>query len=171
MVSTRWRSTTKSSSHCTFFETIVMRNGRRSTDLAAPDFFLPTVDVNKLRTLDELKANIQQEIAAMSYETLVETMENAAKRALLAFSLKAVISMISYLNNEVKKPTGTILNYFQNEHQKIIFFPMSEKKHLSDEFGRPCKIVKFYYHRTLSIILLFWMNNRAVWESVVNNFS
>ena len=34
--------------------------------------------------LDELKTNIRQEIAAISAETLVKTMENAAKRALLA---------------------------------------------------------------------------------------
>ncbi|XP_011058629.1 PREDICTED: uncharacterized protein LOC105148538 [Acromyrmex echinatior] len=62
---------------------------RFSTDLTAPDFFLwgylkSKVYVNKPRTLDELKANIRQEIAAISTETLVKTMENAAKRALLA---------------------------------------------------------------------------------------
>ena len=61
----------------------------RSPDLTAPDFFLwgylkSKVYVNKPRTLDELKANIRQEIAAISAETLVKTMENAAKRALLA---------------------------------------------------------------------------------------
>ena len=61
----------------------------RSPDLTAPDFFLwgylkSKVYVNKPRTLDKLKANIRQEIAAISAETLVKTMENAAKRALLA---------------------------------------------------------------------------------------
>ncbi|XP_011065824.1 PREDICTED: uncharacterized protein LOC105152953 [Acromyrmex echinatior] len=53
---------------------------RFSTDLTAPDFFLggylkSKVYVNKPRTLDELKANIRQEIAAISAETLVKTME------------------------------------------------------------------------------------------------
>ncbi|XP_018338846.1 PREDICTED: uncharacterized protein LOC108746522 [Trachymyrmex septentrionalis] len=61
----------------------------RSPDLTAPDFFLwgylkSKVYVNKPRTLDELKTNIRQEIAAISAETLFKTMENAAKRALLA---------------------------------------------------------------------------------------
>lgn len=61
----------------------------RSTDLTAPDIFLwgylkSKAYVNKPRTLDVLKANIRQEIAAISTETLAKTMENAASRALLA---------------------------------------------------------------------------------------
>ena len=61
----------------------------RSPDLTAPDFFLwgylkSKVYVNKPRTPNELKTNILQEIAAISAETVVKAMENAAKRALLA---------------------------------------------------------------------------------------
>lgn len=58
----------------------------RSPDLTPPDFFLwgylkSKVYINMPRTLDALKTNIRQEIAS---ETLADTMENAAKRAVFA---------------------------------------------------------------------------------------
>lgn len=57
----------------------------RSPDLTAPDFFLwgylkSKVYANKPQTLEQLKANIRQEIAGISTETLRKTMENAEKR-------------------------------------------------------------------------------------------
>ena len=58
----------------------------RSPDLTPPDFFLwgylmSKVYVNKPRTVEELKDNIREEIAAVPAEMLAKTMENAAKRA------------------------------------------------------------------------------------------
>ena len=58
----------------------------RSPDLTPPDFFLwgylkSKVYVNKPRTVEELKDNIREEIAAIPAEMLAKTMENAAKRA------------------------------------------------------------------------------------------
>ena len=60
----------------------------RSADWTASDFFLcgylkSRLDVNKPRTLDELKTNLWQYIAVISSETLVKRMENAVKRALI----------------------------------------------------------------------------------------
>ena len=50
-------------------------------DLTAADFYLldflkSKVYVNKPKTLDELKTNIRQEIAANAFETLVKMMKN-----------------------------------------------------------------------------------------------
>lgn len=65
----------------------------RSPDLTPPDFFLwgylkSKVYVNKPKTLEELKTNIRQEIAAIPVEMLKKTMENAAKRAQYAVQAK-----------------------------------------------------------------------------------
>lgn len=65
----------------------------RSPDLAAPDFFLwgflkSKVYANKPKTIEELKNNIRDEIAAISSETLAHTMENAEKRAHFCLSNK-----------------------------------------------------------------------------------
>ena len=65
----------------------------RSPDLTPPDFFLwgylkSKVYVNKPHTLEELKTNIRQEIAAIPVKMLKETMENAAKRAQYAVEAK-----------------------------------------------------------------------------------
>ena len=54
----------------------------RSPDLTPPDFFLwgylkSRVYVNKPRTVEELKDNIREEIAAIPAEMLAKTMENA----------------------------------------------------------------------------------------------
>ena len=56
----------------------------RSPDLTPADFFLwgylkSKVYVNKPRTVEELKDNIREEIAAILAEILAKTMENAAK--------------------------------------------------------------------------------------------
>jgi hypothetical protein len=58
----------------------------RSPDLTAPDFFLwgylkGKVYADKPATLQQLKANIRREIAAIEPETLKKVMENAEKRA------------------------------------------------------------------------------------------
>ena len=65
----------------------------RSPDLTPPDFFLwgylkSKVYVNKPRTLEDLKDNIREEIAAIPAEMLAKTMENAAKRAQYAINAR-----------------------------------------------------------------------------------
>lgn len=70
---------------------VVSKNGDidwppRSPDLTAPDFFLwgflkSKVYANKPKTIEELKDNIQAEMAAISPEMLENVMENAKKRA------------------------------------------------------------------------------------------
>lgn len=74
-----------------FPDRIISKNGDlrwppRSPDLTAPDFFLwgylkEKVYVNKPRTLQELKNNIRDEIAAITPETLNNVMKNVIKRA------------------------------------------------------------------------------------------
>jgi len=56
----------------------------RSPDLAPPDYFLwgylkGTVYQNKPRTTDALKANITEEIQAMTSDVLVRTFQNMAR--------------------------------------------------------------------------------------------
>jgi len=70
---------------------IISKNGDltwplRSPDLSAPDFFLwgylkEKVYINKPRTLEELKTNIQEQIALITPETLQKVMENSMQRA------------------------------------------------------------------------------------------
>jgi hypothetical protein len=65
----------------------------RSPDLTAPDFFLwgflkSKIYANKPKTIEELKNNIRAEIAAISPETLANTMANAEKRAHFCLSNK-----------------------------------------------------------------------------------
>ena len=58
-----------------------------ATDCCPLDYLKSNVYVNKPWTLDELKTNIRQQVAVILTETLAKrwkTMENAAKRALLA---------------------------------------------------------------------------------------
>lgn len=59
----------------------------RSPDLTAPDFFLwgylkGKVYANKPRTIQQLKANIREEVGALGPEILRKVMENALERAL-----------------------------------------------------------------------------------------
>ena len=63
----------------------------RSPDLTAPDFFLwgylkSKVYASKPKTIEELKANIKAEIAAITPEMLSNTMKNAQKRAAFCVS-------------------------------------------------------------------------------------
>lgn len=58
----------------------------RSPDLTAPDFFLwgylkGKVYANKPRTIQQLKANIREEVRALGPEILRKVMENALERA------------------------------------------------------------------------------------------
>ena len=73
---------------CLWFEIIFIDLdwSPRSPDLTPPDFFLweylkSKVWVNKPRTVEEIKDNIREEIAAIPAEMLAKTMANAAKRA------------------------------------------------------------------------------------------
>ena len=63
----------------------------RSSDLTAPDFFLwgflkSRVYQNKPATLQELKANIEEEIANLEPDVLRATMQNAVKSAQLCIT-------------------------------------------------------------------------------------
>ena len=74
-----------------FGERIIWRNSAinrsaRSPDLTASDYFLwgylkKRVYINKPRTIQQLKENIQAEILALQPETLVVVMKNILKRA------------------------------------------------------------------------------------------
>ena len=76
-----------------FQDRIISRNSAfpwppRSPDLTAPDFFLwgylkEKVYVNKPRTIQQLKANIQEEIHSIQPQMLRTVMENALQRALV----------------------------------------------------------------------------------------
>jgi len=71
-----------------FFRNRVISKGLwspRSPDLTPPDYFLwgylkGTVYRNKPRTIDALKANITEEIQAMTAELLARTFQNMARR-------------------------------------------------------------------------------------------
>jgi hypothetical protein len=57
----------------------------RSTDLTPPDYFLwgylkGRVYQNKPRTIDSLKANITEEIQALTADVLARTFQNTARR-------------------------------------------------------------------------------------------
>ena len=61
----------------------------RSPDLTAPDFWLwgyikDKLNVNKPRTIQELKANIRQEILSLQPPKLRTVMENSLERARLS---------------------------------------------------------------------------------------
>ena len=74
-----------------FGDRIISRNGNinwppRSPDLTAPDFFLwgylkERVYVNNPETIEQLKINITNEIAALNEETLTSVMEHVLVRA------------------------------------------------------------------------------------------
>lgn len=93
LVSTRCRTTSHSSYYnlsflkSLFLGRLISKNWPpRSSDLTPPNFFLwsylkSKVYINKPRTIEELKANIRREVAAISVETLANTMKNAEKLA------------------------------------------------------------------------------------------
>ena len=78
---------------------LISKNGNfdwppRSPDLTPPDFYLSgfsksKVYINKPRTLAQLKANSEREIAVIPRATLEKVMENAEKEHILSSGKKA----------------------------------------------------------------------------------